>query len=436
MRLGQRVLTLIKIIVVLLVLLLVSVSALLALSLESEPLVTTHSASQVDDADSVKALLTQVSRSLRYKHSAHRLNITEAQLDSVVGMLQRASPQFSGDALVTEHAAELRVSLHVPPLFDRYLNAQIRLLPAQGIDIEYIKLGKLSIPGAWAVNLFAFAIDWYSHSDIGSQFTQQVEQVSLRGNSMQIKLKPLGEFLTELERVKQGMGPNGEKPFALEVSSYLVYLADLDLSQRTESQSLALYLQAVFAEAQRRSTADNAVEQNEAALVALASFVGHYRFATFVGAEQPYGGTKSKPLMPAMLAGRLDLNLHFIFSAAFKILSEQGLSFAIGEFKELMDRGNGGSGYSFIDLSADFAGVKLADLASQADTAGYVQQRLAANQAESVFFPSITGLPEGLSKQQFTQQFGGVDSPEYAAMVAEIHRRVDALPLYQQAPGK
>ncbi len=39
-----------------------------------------------------------------------------------------------------------------------------------------------------------------------------------------------------------------------------------------------------------------------------------------------------------VLANRKDLSLHFIFSAAIKLLSEQGISVAVGEFKELMDK--------------------------------------------------------------------------------------------------
>ncbi|MFT3975115.1 MAG: hypothetical protein QM699_17230 [Amaricoccus sp.] len=43
--------------------------------------------------------------------------------------------------------------------------------------------------------------------------------------------------------------------------------------------------------------------------------------------------------------------------------------------------------------------------------------------------PPIDGLPSGLSEAEFRRRFGDVDSPAYAAMVAEIRRRVAALPL-------
>jgi hypothetical protein len=165
--------------------------------------------------------------------------------------------------------------------------------------------------------------------------------------------------------------------------------------------------------------------------MALAIFTGHYRFANFVGEVQPVVGKIAQPKAPAILAKRVDLNQHFIFSAAIKILSEQGLSIAIGEFKELMDRGKGGSGYSFVDLSADYAGVKFAQTATEPEKALQLQNMLAGISSENVFFPSIKGLPEGFNKAEFTQRFGEIDSPEYLKIVNDIHNRVDSLAIHQ-----
>jgi hypothetical protein len=165
--------------------------------------------------------------------------------------------------------------------------------------------------------------------------------------------------------------------------------------------------------------------------MALAIYAGHHRFANFVGNVQPITNKLAMPQKPAMLAKRADLNQHFIFSAGIKILSEQGLSIAIGEFKELMDRGNGGSGYSFVDLSADFAGVKFAQTATEPEKAQNLQRLLANSTDETLFFPNIKGLPEGLNKAAFAKHFTQVDSPEYKKLVKEIHKRVDALAIHQ-----
>jgi hypothetical protein len=59
-----------------------------------------------------------------------------------------------------------------------------------------------------------------------------------------------------------------------------------------------------------------------------------------------------------------------------------------------------------------------------------VQIILAGNFSERAFFPSIKGLPEGLKKAAFEAKFGQVDSPKYNVMVAEIKRRIAALPIH------
>ena len=131
------------------------------------------------------------------------------------------------------------------------------------------------------------------------------------------------------------------------------------------------------------------------------------------------------------LANRNDLSQHFIFSAAIKLLSDQGVTVAIGEFKELMDRVVSGSGYSFVDLAADKAGVKFADYLTDPDTAKSAQSRLSIASNEDLLFPDIKDLPEGLKTDAFKQTFKTVDSPEYQQMITEIKGRLAGLPLYQ-----
>ena len=50
---------------------------------------------------------------------------------------------------------------------------------------------------------------------------------------------------------------------------------------------------------------------------------------------------------------------------------------------------------------------------------------------EDLFFPNIKGLPEGLSKNEFSQRFTQVDSPEYLKMVRSINQKIAALPIHQ-----
>ena len=166
--------------------------------------------------------------------------------------------------------------------------------------------------------------------------------------------------------------------------------------------------------------------------MALAVYVGHHRIGALVGDIQPDAEKALKPRRGAVLHQRNDLARHFIISAALELLSEQGMSLAIGVFKELMDRGNGGTGYSFVDLAADMSGTEFAKVATNTNTALDVQNAIARIQSELEIIPPIDELPEGLSKQAFTEQYQRVDSEAYLKEVKEIKRRISLLPLYQK----
>ena len=45
--------------------------------------------------------------------------------------------------------------------------------------------------------------------------------------------------------------------------------------------------------------------------------------------------------------------------------------------------------------------------------------------------PDTADLPEDMQETELERVFGGVDGPEYKMMLAEIERRIAALPLYR-----
>ncbi|MEP7704572.1 hypothetical protein [Paraglaciecola sp. 25GB23A] len=421
-----------KFLFIILLVLMITLAGLLFVAIESQPLVIANSSQQVDEADSVKALMSQISDSFRNRSERQTIELNAVQLNSLVGFAQRAHQHFNGVVDISAKRTALSASYKLPANpFGQYVNLNINVLPAQGIELEHVKVGGLAIPGSLALSVVTYLADWYTRSDIATQFIAQVENITMMDGVMTVHIQPLDDFLNELNTVKQSMNPIGDEELGLRTAYYLKYLNSLDVAKKSRSQSLAKFIGPVFVKVKERSSYQTAVKENEAAIMALAIFVGHYRFANFVGEVQPVVGKIALPKAPAILAQRVDLNQHFIFSAAIKVLSDQGLSIAVGEFKELMDRGEGGSGYSFVDLSADYAGVKFAQTATEPEKALQLQSLLAGISSETVFFPSISGLPEGFSKIEFKQRFDTIDSPEYLKLINEIHSRVDSLAIHQ-----
>ncbi|HMA80896.1 MAG TPA: hypothetical protein VKR81_08390, partial [Candidatus Binatia bacterium] len=130
-----------------------------------------------------------------------------------------------------------------------------------------------------------------------------------------------------------------------------------------------------------------------------------------------------------LLNGRDDFPKHFIVSAALAAKAGAPLADAVGVYKELADA-RGGSGFSFNDIAADRAGTRFGEYAADPASARRLQHRLRAGIRERDIMPGTADLPEFMPEAEFLRRFGGVDAPAYRKMMAEIERRIAALPLY------
>lgn len=114
--------------------------------------------------------------------------------------------------------------------------------------------------------------------------------------------------------------------------------------------------------------------------------------------------------------GRHDLAQHFAVSAALTALLGEKAAESIGLQKELMDA-RGGSGFSFVDLAADLAGIAFAKAVVEAGT---VPKTWETGFQVSDFFPKPTGLEEGYQWNRFAKEFGRPSDPRFQAKLDEI----------------
>ncbi|WP_100643770.1 hypothetical protein [Alteromonas facilis] len=402
---------------------------------DAKPSVADSGLQGLDDAESVTELLHQLQTSVIERDAPHTIVITRAQANSLVAFLERAKPQVVGRVQLSESETELQLSYQLQKFgLTRYVNLHVAALPDNKLTFKYVRVGSLSLPGDWALSLVTFAVDYWTSSDIATFATEQVSSIKMTNDAVQVQLRPLEGLLKELTELQNGLNIDQDEWLSERTAFYLRFLARFSVNNEAiyndPEPSLAPYLQAVISHAMNNAER-SAAEENEAALLALTVFAGHHRFGNLVGQVQSDPARAVRPPHPTRLAGRLDLSQHFIISAGLKLLSEQGITNAIGEFKELMDRVMGGSGYSFVDLAADIAGVEFAALAIDPEQAAAVQRYIANGVNEEDFFPSIEGLPEGLDKTSFTERYESVESEVYQQQVAEVKKRVASLPIYQ-----
>jgi hypothetical protein len=413
-------------------LLIIIVISTLLYGLEDEPIATAHSSEQVANAESVTRLIQQLKQSLVKRNYTQNIVATKEQMNSVVGLVQRAKPALAAEIRLENAQATLAVSYALPQnIFGEYINLQFSVINADRLLIEEVSYGPLVMSGEWLLDLLTWTIDWRTKSDIASDFLGHIDRVRIYQHGAFVTLQPIDGFLKKLNEIKNGLSVGQDEPLRQKTAFYLRFLSNLPFVDIPQPVSLSRYISVLFNQVKSRAIGSDISEESEAAMLALTIFAGHHRVANMVGEVQPIKGEVAMPLYRPVLVERTDLTQHFLLSAAIQILSQRDVSLAIGEFKELMDRAIGGSGYSFVDLAADMAGIKLAAGLNDPEQAIMLVERLAQITNEHAFFPDISGLQEGISKQQFIKRFGVVDSPAYNRQVAEIERRLSMLKLYK-----
>lgn len=193
-------------------------------------------------------------------------------------------------------------------------------------------------------------------------------------------------------------------------------------------------LEIAFAYAEDNSHGTDAVLPNRAAIIALGKILGDDNVARVGGRDLDLGPPDARLALRRriLLGGRGDLSQHFWVSAALAALADESRSLAVGLSKEAMDSTPGGSGFSFVDMAANSAGIRLAAAATRNTRAAHTMQlRIRRGVEVSDLLPSLRGLPEGITRDQLQAEYGGLGGAETRRLLGEIDRRIAELPLYR-----
>ena len=193
-------------------------------------------------------------------------------------------------------------------------------------------------------------------------------------------------------------------------------------------------LEIAFAYAEDNSHGTDAVLPNRAAILALGKILGDDSVARVGGRDLDLGPANDRIALRRriLLGGRGDLSQHFWVSAALAALSDESRAIAVGLSKEAMDSTPGGSGFSFVDMAANSAGIRLAVEATRNSRSAHTMQtRIRQGVEVSDLLPSIRGLPEAITRDQLQADYGGLGGTETRRLLGEIDRRISELPLYR-----
>lgn len=192
--------------------------------------------------------------------------------------------------------------------------------------------------------------------------------------------------------------------------------------------SLLEVLRPIMQLAGERSAGGDPAVENRAAILVMAMYALERDLGTMVPEARDWPRPQRRSLR---LRGRNDLARHYLFAAAISSSAGGPLAAMLTLLREI-DDSRRGSGFSFADLAANRTGARFgSDAVSSPDTARRLLARLLAGAGETDIMPDVVGLPEGLGEAEFARRYGDTSSAAYRDQVAEIDRRIDALPLFR-----
>ncbi len=347
--------------------------------------------------------------------------IGNEDLDLAVNYLAN---RYAGSASVVlqEGGASVRATLTLPanPL-GGFLNIDAALVETAGLPrVESLRLGRLPVPGFVANYLMRRALENAQAETAAGAAADAIKRVSMRGGALLVEY----EWSDRLPEAIRGVLVSSEDEVRLK--AYQTRIAQMAAAGGKGGLPMDEVLRALLRLAAERG--GDAAAENRAAIIALAFFVNGKGLGAVIPAAREWPRPAARHVT---LAGRHDFAQHYSISAAIAARAGSPLADAVGLYKEV-DDSQGGSGFSFNDIAADRAGVRFGELATMSPAGAQKVQREAAGRfGASEMFPEVKDLPEFMQEAEFKRRYGGIGGAEYRKMMAEIERRIAALPVFR-----
>lgn len=415
----------------------VALGLILSLALSDRPSVTAPSVTTPQQVYQIKALAKRTLKALN-RSSSSEISLSQEELNSVSSLIARAYPRLRSQFSVDPRGLNLALSLALPPNpFGRYLALQLHLpISARQLRIEQLQLGSLRIPDRLLQLLLPRLLDLLFDPNQRQTLLLTLRLSKASPGLLRVAIHPpadAGEKVRLLLARIQSF--SSDKP-ALDNSriSHYYSLLQQQAAQFDPQQWLSVtqFIAPLFRQLAQQADPEQAHLEAGAALLALAIYLGSDELEQLTGPVLTELQRQQPAHQRTLLQGRIDLRQHFVVSAALQVLADAGFSHAIGEFKELLDSREDGSGFSFADLAADRAGTLFALRASRdPEQALEFLRRFEPPLRESDLMVAIDKLPEGLTQAEFQARFQGLQGDAYQQLLERIDTELSRLRLYR-----
>ncbi|MFT7560987.1 MAG: hypothetical protein ACI93R_002912 [Flavobacteriales bacterium] len=357
------------------------------------------------------------------------INVTSIELNALFGVASSKIKSLNAAAKLYDESLEIRFSYQFNYFSGWFLNGSLLLVDGKGLDYTNIYFGNIPIP-PW---VFRYFIHRKILREAGGNaiinIINSIQSLHFQPDSVEVSY-----LQTQLDK---DLGVAFQKQGQLQLSHVLIdpnkvngYLRKLiAFSKTSPSNTLNTYLNYLFLEISLKSDIKSLSEEQKSALLALTLFSDSSRLHLLIPSDAKLASQHDRSLL---LQGRSDLTKHFLISASIKIISNDIASDSIGVAKETLDSSTGGSGFSFKDLAADRAGIRLAELVINKPEALQTHiESTGFTLTNANLLPSINGLEEGLNEKEFRNKYTNTESAEYKDVIKLIDIIIESNDLYR-----
>lgn len=411
--------------------------ALVVFSIEPEARVINRQKLSFDQVKQVKQLIDRSRPRYLKRKQIRQIRVSEKQLNLLIsyGLSQVLNTNStSAQIKLDQNRITVDISKSIPdnPL-GNFINLSVSLKTSEDFfDLESLKIGRVFIPGWLARPIFLFihktALNLEAYQELAVN-KDAIRKVSVSPDRMIVVYDWNPDAMAKLQEKSKtlllSVGYQDKLVF------YHNQLSDVLKPYQKKRISLARILPVMFEKAQKQSEiTKDPVSENRALLQVLALYANRTSLAQFIDkdiAEQ----LVSMVSTGLMLNSRKDLAKHYLISSGLSVSGGSGIANFIGLAKEV-DDSDGGSGFSFADLAADRAGVRLAEIAvKNHNRAALLQNQMKNVKYENEFMPPTDQLPEAIMALEFKNRYVDFDSDTYKVVDFEIERRIKMCRVFQ-----
>lgn len=398
------------------------VGLLIVLAIDLSPVVPDRTKPTAEQALLVRRQVQRLQEQLRGNDGRASITLSRADLAGITALVSALKKFGQVNAIVAENALTIRSSHQ---FWVVWLNTEAKIFPsAKGFPDTHFQIGDLPLGSRlsrWIVN---GAVEVTRDRGIEvPPVDDLIRSVRFDADSMRVDIHiPLGgAFANDISNLRS------QPVDARRAASIYCHLRAENTKAPTSD--MAILVRRAFA---NDTSGGTIVDRNRAALVALAMYTVSPEAGRLAGDATQRVRKCTGANREVRLAGRGDLASHWALSAALAVSLGADVGRALGEWKELSDSRPGGSGFSFVDLAADRAGLAFARLASDPATAVATARNLRLATTEYLLPVRALALAEGLTERQFVSQFKALDSAQFSAATS----RIDAVLAKNEAPSR